>query len=433
LHHDGAFATALDPVESPARKRGEREGTVIVVYEPLCERSEHVPVNAGMIELARRAFPSEEIAVLAEAGHLEELRRSVDPETADRLRLRAIGVPPRRARTLRRMPREIAIASEALGMAGGPPRFALALSATASTILAARLARRLRRSRTPLQLVLHGYANEASGWRSRNPFVRATDLRALLRTRPRSPIQYVVLEDSIRIRLGQLIPEAAADVVAVPHPFPSTEVYEGPQPPKPPPLRIGFLGLATASKGFHVFLSIARTLRRRFGAGVEFHALGSLPVEGVDEDLDALSWRPGRDPLPRGEYLDRLRALHYVCLPYQGRHYELSASGVLADAIANLKPVIALPTPTVVALFEDQPIGHLCREPADVERTIARLATSFDAEAFARHQAGMARVRERRQLGALTDAYRATTERMLSGSTPGAPVRPIGSPRALQR
>jgi glycosyltransferase involved in cell wall biosynthesis len=176
-----------------------------------------------------------------------------------------------------------------------------------------------------------------------------------------------------------------------------------------PPLRIGFVGTATAAKGIDIFLDLARRLGARFGGRIAFHLVGrALPGSGPDR-FAGLAEPVGTAQLPRAEFLRRLARLHYVLLPYQPGYYDLSASGALLDAVTWRKPVIALRVPITAAMFAaaDQPIGVLCDDAAGLEEAVADIATRMDADRYAREVAAIERLRAARQPAALAARYAA--------------------------
>ena len=81
------------------------------------------------------------------------------------------------------------------------------------------------------------------------------------------------------------------------------------------PVRIGFVGQATAAKGISAFLDTARRLKGRHGTAVEFHLVGrSMPGSNA-ADFAVLDSPVSEDHLPRQTFLTRLGALHFVFLP----------------------------------------------------------------------------------------------------------------------
>ena len=360
---------------------------MIAVVEPVCAGLEHVPINTSMLQVISAAFPGAPLAVSGDAGHLSELANSVGDAVAQATRWRSSRIPPRRAEFGGRLAVELSlIASAARGAEGATPRLLVLLSGTASTIVAVKLLRAAGRLRVPVQFVLHGAAADLSGWRSRNPLRRVTDLRSAVAMPPRRRIQYVVLEEAILERITHEHPRLGRD----------------------------FVGLATRQKGFDVFLQLAERLTRRHPGRVEFHAIGSRPISEAAVETPFLATAPSATKLSRAEYLDLARRLHYVCLPYQGSHYELTASGVLLDAIANALPVIASRTPTVDRLFEGAEPGHCSRDTDDMERAIEEGIVGLTQERYAREVADMAGWQRSRLPATLAHPYLAATRALLA-------------------
>ncbi len=119
--------------------------------------------------------------------------------------------------------------------------------------------------------------------------------------------------------------------------------------------------------------------------------------------------------IPRPEFIEKLRRLHYVCLLLQPGYYELSASGALLDAITWLRPIIATRVPIIVDLFERfGDIGDLCDDLDGMRTAITRLADNPDPARYDRQVANLRRVRGSREPGTLAADYR----RMIGAAFP---------------
>src|ERR1700682_722399 len=70
---------------------------MIVMCEPLCRGWEHVPINAALLEIARSAFPSGEIAFYGEESHITNLQSELDAATSKAIRWRPVPRPRRHA------------------------------------------------------------------------------------------------------------------------------------------------------------------------------------------------------------------------------------------------------------------------------------------------------------------------------------------------
>jgi len=386
---------------------------VIVVAEPLCRGIEHSPVNAAMLQICRLAFPQQHIRFCADAQHLQEVNKLIDEQSRRLIEWSPVLVPPRHAEFGRRFPAELRVLRTVLNGMSHADSHLLLLSAVESTIYSVKLLHALRLSKVPVQAVLHGYLAEIAGWRSRNPLVRALDLRSALSFGPDGRLRYVVLEATIAKRVIELLPRLSGNVQWLPHPIPADG---GEEPLVPPlPLNVSFLGLATTQKGFDVFVKTAKLVADRCPGRVLFHAIGRAPRGGSTIDVRALDTAPSPQGLSRDEYATGVRRAHYICLPYQGTHYELSASGVLLDAIAWCKPIIGMPSPAVQELFADYPdIGYLCRTPEELVDVVAWLANHFDEQTYRRQTGAMSDVRRSRLPETIALRYRDITNAFIT-------------------
>lgn len=319
---------------------------MIVFIDPFNHGLSHVPVNAGVIETAAAAEPGRHIVIVAEQAHINGLAELVDRNIWQKATLLPITPPPPGVRFLARLMADYYNLKLAFKCSTGEAMLILADIAPA-TLYAMRLnALHQPSAFRQFVAVLHGNAAELAGWRARNPFIRATQLRPAMAAAP-NDTRFVVLEDSIRRALLEIAPEFSARFATLPHPLPSSEgnrpqyraTHEG------HPIRIAFLGAAQPKKGFDAFLELARNFTRRFPGKVEFHAIGWLPPESAGLDLSTLARQPSPHKISRAEFLQALEAVDYVCMPYSQELYRYSASGTLLDAVAVGKPLVALCSP----------------------------------------------------------------------------------------
>jgi hypothetical protein len=225
-----------------------------------------------------------------------------------------------------------------------------------------------------------------------------------------------VLEDAIRRALVQRAPATADTTDVVPHPINLADAQEAEPQTLTAPLRIGLVGQATEAKGITPFLNLASTFNRTCPDAVSFHLVGNAAI-GADLKAFAVLREPvATTCLSRTEFVEKLRPLHYVCLPLEPDYYDLSASGALIDAINWLKPIIATRVPIIVDLFEQfGDIGILCADLDDMRSAIDALAHEHDQARYDRQVANLRRVKASRSPVALAALYRAITEAAFPG------------------
>lgn len=384
---------------------------VILVFELNWTGTVHAPGNSATIQAIASACPGHRIRVHAEPGHLEELLRDAALAAHPGIEFHAISVHPAfQGRpgivSWRRFRHEFATMRCALrAVPPGEPCLIMAISTTSTGAFAAALAARLRPG-TWSQIGLHGDLNELTQPRSRHPLRRAFDLVAAMR-RPSRRQRFLVLDPSIRDALATLMPAAARRTDVLPLPINTAEMPCA-APGLDLPVRIGFVGQATAAKGIDQFLAIARAVKARHGARVEFHVIGRAFPGAVLPDQSPLAEPIPTDYLPRAEFVRRIAALHYVCLPLAGSYYRLAASGALIDAVTWLKPVIAGTAPIVAgwfARFGD--IGHACADAQGMEAAIEAILREMDAPRYAAQVEALRRARASREPEALARQYAA--------------------------
>jgi glycosyltransferase involved in cell wall biosynthesis len=392
---------------------------MIVVCEPLCRGWEHVPINAALLEIVCGAFPSSEIAFYGEESHITSLQTELDGATARAISWRPVPRPRRHAAFGERWYADARLMWHLVHLLRNATEGHLLLcGATPVMVLMIKMLVWSGAGRgNAVQIVCHGELASLTGWRSRNPFMRMRDWRSALTASNDRQIQFIVLEAPIRKSVVALFPALTSHLAVLDHPIPSIDLPASDVEFRAP-FRFGFLGLASDAKGFPAFLEMAAVLRERFCDRVEFHAIGTLPPNSLVPSMEALTVKPAMTKSSRSDFTRDIQQLHYVCLPYQGEHYELSPSGVLMDAIAFGKPVLSTGIPVVRALFERfGDIGYLCTDTLDFCDAITQIVNEADELRYRSQVRALRAVRESRTPAALAPTYRNMTPRR------GSPLR----------
>ncbi|HUB10794.1 MAG TPA: hypothetical protein VMB34_02470 [Acetobacteraceae bacterium] len=387
---------------------------MILVYEPLWTGTHHAPGNSVTIQTIAGAFPDQAVRVYAEATHLHELRADQALAAHPSVTLHGTGVSPlfpgkTHVVSAQRFRQEFAVLRSALrSVPAGEPCLVMLISATPTAIWAASLLARVARRRIAVQVGLHGNLNELTGWRSRNPLLRAADLPAAMQARHGGRVRFLVLDDAIRDEVARLIPRAAAVTDVLPLPANLAEVALAREIPFSVPVRIALVGQATEAKGTAPFLALARHFRATHPGKAEFHLVGRLMPGDDPARFADLVGPVSADHLSRAAFQQRLAGMHYVCLPLQPGYYSLSASGALIDAITWLKPVIATSLPLVANMFRQfGEIGYLCADADAMRAAIAGLVDAPDPARYAAQVTAMRRLRDSRMPDGLIATYRA--------------------------
>jgi hypothetical protein len=383
---------------------------MILVFELNWSGTVHAPGNAATVQTIAAGCPGQAIRFYAEPGHLAELRKNDVLAGLAQVTYHAAAIHPAfQGRPgivdWGRMWHEFTTVRAALAdVPRGEPCLVMMISTTATGIAAAALAAG-RRPDTYVQIGLHGDLNDVSGTRSRHPLKRAFDLFAALH-RPWRRLRFLVLEAPIRDELTRLAPAAAMRTDVLPLPINAAEVPATATRALAAPIRFGFVGQATEAKGISVFLDIARRMKARHGAGLEFDVIGRALPGAILPDATGLIGPISTDYLSRAEFMRRIAAVHYVFLPLFGGYYRLAASGALIDAVTWLKPVIAGRVPIAAQWFaEAGDIGALCDDPAAMEAAVEAIATAPDTAHYAVQVAALRAARDRRTPAALGAVY----------------------------
>jgi hypothetical protein len=376
----------------------------------LCELSfndaAHVPFNAGLLATIGSAFPEEELSFFGAPAHLEALKTEVGKQVAGSIAWKEIIPPPPGTTYSKRFFCEFSILRRLLrNLPYGQTCRLLLTSAYPSTVLALKAARMFESKQTPVQIVLHGF-NGVGGRGSRHPIRRFQDMKTAVTLLRNESIQYLVLEQSIREIVVKSLPFLSGKVESFDHPISPNEgasqMLELSEP-----IRFGFLGLADRAKGFPSFIELANEIGEKYGQRAEFHAIGRYPQNGSHlNGTDALLTKPMCTRMTRSDFINGIMPLHYIVLPHDALSYKFWASGVLLDAIALKKPVIARKIPIFESLFEKHgDIGHLFGDDAELIGIAEEILQSGDNARYQRQVLRLRNVALSRSPQALAKVY----------------------------
>jgi hypothetical protein len=272
--------------------------------------------------------------------------------------------------------------------------------------MALKITRLLQYRNANVQIVLHGLSGVV-GKRYRHPIRRFQETRTALSFLSNKNIQYLVLEQSVRDAILKNLPCQAINVEALDHPISPTEGASGTIDLRAP-VRFGFLGTTDTRKGFPVFVQLANEVTSIYPSRSEFHVIGRLTDEGkLVSGMEALTTKPAGMQLTRSEFIQGISPLHYVVLPYEVVPYTLSASGVLLDAVAWEKPIIARRMPIFEAMFEKHgDIGYLFSDAADLRDIVEQILQAADGSRYCCQVLNLRSVRKSRDPEMLAAAYR---------------------------
>lgn len=387
---------------------------MILLFELTWDGSAHGPGNSHLVQMIAHAFPGHVVRVHAGAAHLQELRSFAALTMLANVSFEAVplwGDAASRGKTqdvsLSRFRSEFNVLRTALAAAPKDEKLLIVFaSATSTAILAARLALRVTGRQAGIQVGLHGNLNDLEGRRSRNPLLRALDMRAVM-SRPARGLRYLTFEAAIAAELRRMIPATAGAVDSIPLAVNVSELDAWRPLELGEPLRVGLVGLATEAKGITPFLETARLFREQYGTRIEFCLVGSMQGRDDPERFRDLAHPVAQGHMTRAAFIERLLSLHYVFLPLRPIYYRLSPSGGFIDALTWLKPVIATRLPIIADCFDEGgDIGHLCDDVAAMQAVLHEIMARPDPARYARQVEALRRVRAGREPAALAPAYR---------------------------
>ena len=371
------------------------------------DKGAHVPFNAGLLATIRAAFPKEELSFYGAAAHIEELKKQMGQPLASSIPWSEIlPIPPRTCYSERFFP-ELRLIRRLFGILPSRPNFPsgtyVCFSLNCAGVESCAM---FPIEEHPVQMVLHGLSGVV-GKRYRRPIRRFQDMKTALTLLGNNSIQYLVLEQSIRDRVLKNLPLLSGKIEALEHPISPNEGASQ-TVDLSEPIRFGFLGLAIKAKGFPLFVKLANEVTAKYGRRAEFHVIGHFPKDGTPVNgTMALATKPAGMQMTRADFIRGVTPLHFIILPHEEAPYTLAASGVLLDAIAWEKPVIARKIPIFEAIFEKHgDIGYLFSDDTELKSIVEQILQAADKSRYRRQVLNLRSLRKSRAPEALATAYR---------------------------
>jgi glycosyltransferase involved in cell wall biosynthesis len=388
---------------------------MIIICDPICHAGEHVPFNAGILELIRRAFPDEKIFFLGEQLHVSKLKRQVNLSITDSISWVEISIPDRYTGYSKRFCEELRIVWRLIKpLCQSANGILLFTAVQASTLVVLKLLSRFMSHNLGLQVVLHGLG-DIGGDRSRHPIRRFQDMRTALTMRCERYIQYLALEVDIKEAILKNMPFLNQQLEVIEHPIPPCEELLRPIDLRVP-VKFGFLGRADETRGFPIFLKLASEIVKEYQDKGEFHAIGRYPKkEDFLGTTHALLTKPCIERLERSAFIESAKKLHFVIFPLSPQFYQFAASGSLMDAIAWGRPVIARNIPIVASLFENYgDIGYVFNDERELHEIVRNIIEQCNNLHYRLQVDNIKKIREDRSAIVLAETYRKICLKMLS-------------------
>lgn len=381
----------------------------IALFDFISHETMHLPFNEEYLRVLRAAFPADRIVFRARAGHVANLKPRVADLGGIDFEACAPFAPPFGLSSHNPLGGHLAAQACRRTMAdavrGRPLRLAALLGADGN--LYGAVGRQWPKvASAPLHIILHGQLGDTMIWRSRNPLTRAADLVSQIQHPLPPSVRLVALELGVEEAIAELAPQNRS-VVTLEHPILTSEWTEE-TPPSGDTLKIAFLGNARRSKGFEVFTSLAGSTARD---DLAFESIGIAAPDTNHLDVSMLARKPSRTSMSRQDYLEAVRAIDVVCLPFHSRAYDFTASGTFADAVSALKPLIAFRNRTFDAIVAKYgPIGWLVESEAELFYLVGTLDRGAFLAARPEWVANLRAIRAARQPEALAPGYAALVE-----------------------
>ncbi len=339
---------------------------MIVIAEINYRGNVHEMVNSCMIDIMHNLFPEEEVCLMGERSHLDNLLKLCETKN-----IRTIELP--QGGTLSRV---LAIWQVLRLAAKYRARYVLLLSALplGGTLL------RLMKWMFPWRRVLAVSHGELEHLRRKKgePDYRLGRLQKFA-LHARCRIRYIVLSESIRRNLLEQLPSLRnRRIIAIDHPYRYPDI-----PPHEPHDSVDFVqfGVGSFYKGSNHLFQSAWLIHEKVSPATRFYIAGGIYPEMAPYLDDGVIYpQPGTN-LTR-EQIDGIAArCDYALFYYTNDHYKLCASGAFFDAVRYGMPILCLQNDFFASYFEKYgDLGYLFRDTDELNAKLADLIRDFPSE-----------------------------------------------------
>ncbi|MFT6896503.1 MAG: hypothetical protein ACJA13_000905 [Paraglaciecola sp.] len=323
----------------------------IILMELNFRREAHLNANAGFVQAHRQCFPDTVIHLVADDSHIKAIKRALNIDT-DLVFFehnidfeKAQGSISRSGFNYYLAPfkRLLFIYSILRKIKAEQNDRVFFLSNTELDFFAVFVIKKILLRKIDVSLVCHGNLNLIHAWESNNPIRKYMNYRNSLKRLALTDIKLIVFEQFIKNNLLKEISMLKKNVSLIFHPFLCLSVVK-----KAPifPFRIAYVGEVNTTKRFYLFEKLAINLNQVCKDRFVFDVIGrSLQL---DMDCSFYALKPSNKFLDSKEMERLILNVDLICMFHETEYYSLSPSGIFADAIRFLKPIIHLNSELVI-------------------------------------------------------------------------------------
>lgn len=381
---------------------------MILIIEPMCKGMSHTPFNSALLAIVMKAFPEERIIFYSDGDHCNEIKNRLIDLSLNNISFYSVEYPPRKCGVLYDLICEIIMYRKIFKSINTKEcQHILVTSANAVNLIALKLVVLIMSIKVQIKVIMHSPLTELAFSRSFNPIKRYTDFRsAILAFKVIKNIEYIVLDEIVRINLQNKLPMSSLKVKVLEHPIPLDRISE-PLLRNDGVLRFAFVGAATKEKGFDAYLRFVDKLQDKYSNISECFILGSVSNDWARMMRDVkLANRVSSEKIPRNELISLAEKVQYVCLFYNEEHYNLCASGALLDAIGWEKPIIANRIPLFTNIFNKYgEIGYLYEDENDIITIVEKIMTDYNNKKYLKYINNIKQIKIERGIDNLAKHY----------------------------
>lgn len=326
-----------------------------IIYEPTSKGLAHLVFNASFLKIIASLYKEDNLYFFGEEEHLEHIKSNI--EEVDNLILKKIKVNDLSQKLKALVGEFVNLMKIKIFDIKNNSNELIITNSHAHTLLFTKFLF----SKKKITFILHGSIEELL--KDKN-FLQLGfyNKLALEYKNKKNNFRYIVLGDSIKENLEEIIPSIKNNLYSIEHPYDFKDTSHNDNLNVKKNINIGTIGNVAPEKRSESLFEIENYLNENGIENIKLFHVGKF--DGIDIPENSKVKIPGsKRMLPRIDYEEYINNLDYILFFYPSDTYRLTASGAIFDAISYNKPVIVIENDYFKYIFKIcGDIGYLCKD-----------------------------------------------------------------------
>jgi hypothetical protein len=348
---------------------------MIILVEPQCRGFEHAEVNTALLKTYQTAFPNDDIWFLGEIVHINYVKQISYEQKCAGINFKEVSIPILENSKLKRLKSEWKFVKNVFSFSKKIKcKNILFASITNPGLFCIKFFTLLNKEIKVIVIphtILESITHEISFYPKFSiPWFR---FNLLILNSPN--LIYLLYGEINGIELAKILPSIRHQIKAIDLPYFFNKKAQNIIHSNDNILRIGYFGVVHSGKGADKIFEIAKQVNTKLGnQSPEFVMIGKVSDLEISNLSANILFPSPHTPLDKEDFENYANKLDYSIFCFSQKSYRLTVSASFYDAIAFIKPIIALRTPFFEYYFNKLgDIGYLCENYKEIEDLIIEL------------------------------------------------------------